>query len=64
MKLPFYARARVDHAWLVDPVAHTVEVFARDAEGWRLALTAGGAGEVKLPPFDAVPLSLDLLWPA
>jgi Uma2 family endonuclease len=35
-KLPFYARAGVDHAWIIDPDAHTLEALrAREIRGAR-----------------------------
>ncbi|MEZ4265913.1 MAG: Uma2 family endonuclease [Myxococcota bacterium] len=62
LKLPFYARARVSHVWLLDPLAETLEVYALDGEGWRLAGSHGGDDSVCAAPFDAVPLSLAWLW--
>lgn len=61
-KLPAYARARVAHAWLIDPTARTVEVLALDGGGWRLLSACGDDDLVRLPPFDAVELDLLALW--
>lgn len=61
-KLRVYAREQVRCVWLVDPVATTVEVFELEAGRWVLAFTAGGAETLPLPPFDALPLDLTLLW--
>jgi Uma2 family endonuclease len=61
-KMPFYARAGVRHAWLVDPVLFTLEVFRLDAGGWRLVTVQRGAAKVRLEPFDAVELDLGWLW--
>lgn len=36
LKLPFYARAGVCHAWLVDPDARTLEAFTNVDGRWRL----------------------------
>jgi Uma2 family endonuclease len=33
-KMAIYAREGVKHAWLVDPIAQTVEVFVLDARRW------------------------------
>ncbi|MCC6551864.1 MAG: Uma2 family endonuclease [Polyangiaceae bacterium] len=62
-KMPLYAREGVLHAWLVDPLARTLEVFARtpDARWLLLAVHRDGA-RVRAEPFDAVELDLALLW--
>ena len=62
LKLPFYARAGVSHAWLVDPVAKTLEVFRLDGETWRLVQVWRGDVTVRAEPFDAVEIPLGLLW--
>ena len=61
-KLGTYARERVGHAWLVDPVLETLEVFRRQGDGWYLALTAGGDEVVRAEPFDAIEIELKNLW--
>jgi len=62
-KLPIYARERVAHVWLVDPLARTVEVFRLDGDGYRLVVTRGGTDRVRLEPFGALELELEALWP-
>jgi Uma2 family endonuclease len=61
-KLPLYHREGVSHAWLVDPQAHTLEVYRRRKKGWRLVASHGGAEVVRAEPFDAEPLDLGRLW--
>ena len=61
-KLPIYARERVGHAWLVDPIIRTLEVFRLDGEGWRLAGTWRDDAKVRAEPFDAIELELAALW--
>jgi Uma2 family endonuclease len=61
-KLPLYHREGVAHAWLVDPLARTLEVLRREPSGWRLLATHAGAETVRAEPFDAVPLGLGVLW--
>jgi Uma2 family endonuclease len=63
-KIPIYARERVSHVWLVDPVVHTLEVLRLDGDGYRLVLTAEGDAPVRAEPFDAIELELGLLWRA
>lgn len=62
VKLPLYARYRVEHAWLVDPIARRLEANARNGDEWRLILEAGEAQTVEIPPFSGVPLALGTLW--
>jgi Uma2 family endonuclease len=61
-KLPLYARYGVAHAWLVDPLARTLEAFALREDGWLLIATLKDDDPVKVPPFDAVGFSLADLW--
>ena len=60
-KLPIYARESVDHAWLIDPVARTLEVFRREGNRWYLAGAFSGDERVHAEPFDAVELELGIL---
>lgn len=62
LKLPYYARAGVGHAWLVDPIARTVEVFALQGGRWVLLHVASKDQVVALEPFEAVKLKLGRLW--
>ena len=64
LKLPFYARAGVDHAWLVDPIQRTLEAFERDGAAWRLLGTWSHEDLAPIAPFDAVPFDLGALWRA
>ena len=61
-KLPAYARAGVSHVWLVDPAAHTLEVFQRVKRGWLLVDTSEGDAIVRAEPFTSHPLELSSLW--
>ena len=48
-------------AWLVDPIAGHVDADARREEGW-LWLGTWSENDAKVPPFDAVGLSLREIW--
>jgi Uma2 family endonuclease len=62
-KMPIYAREGVQHAWLVDPVARTVEVYTLTREGsWSEAVVHADRARVRLPPFEAIELDLSALW--
>jgi Uma2 family endonuclease len=62
LKVPLYARARVSHAWLVNPAEQTLEVLRLDGESYRLVATHGGDERVRAEPFAAVELELAALW--
>jgi Uma2 family endonuclease len=61
-KLPKYAQEGVGHAWLVDPITHTLEVYRVHDARWLLVSTFGGDGAVRAEPFDAIELTLGALW--
>ncbi len=61
-KMPLFARARVAHAWLLDPLVETLEVFRLDGETWRLLATHRGQTAVRAEPFAALELELGGLW--
>jgi Uma2 family endonuclease len=61
-KLRVYAREGVRHAWVVDPLKRSLDVFQLDAGRWtRAPVQARGRG-VTAEPFDGVDLELALLW--
>ena len=62
-KMPIYAREGVRHAWLVDPIAKTLEVYTLDGAGrWGAPVVYSGAKVVRAVPFDAIQLDLSVLW--
>jgi len=61
-KLPVYARAEVRHAWLIDPLLRTLEVFRLESARWSLVGTYTDDARVRAEPFDAFELELGLLW--
>ena len=62
-KLPIYARERVAHAWLVNPLSRTLEILALEGSRWTLIATFAGDTKVRAVPFDAVEIDLKMLWP-
>jgi Uma2 family endonuclease len=62
-KMPIYAREGVAHAWLVDPIARTLEAYVlRPDRRWSDPQIHKGAARVWVPPFEAVELDLSALW--
>ena len=62
LKMAFYARAGVSHAWLVDPLVETIEVFRLERGQWMLLGTFGGDQVVAIEPFGALEMDLLPLW--
>jgi Uma2 family endonuclease len=63
-KMTIYVREKVAHAWLVDPMIRTLEVFRLDGATWRMLKAWHGDVKVRAEPFDAVELDLAVLWEA
>jgi Uma2 family endonuclease len=62
-KMPIYAEHAVRFAWLIDPVAKTLEAYTLDARRrWGAPQVYRGAARVRVPPFDAIELDLSALW--
>ena len=61
-KLTVYAREQVSHAWLIDPIARTLEVFGLTGARWTILATHAGAEVVRAEPFAEVGLDLNALW--
>jgi Uma2 family endonuclease len=62
-RMAVYAREDVSHAWLIDPVARTLEVRRARAGRWTAVATHVGDESVRAEPFDALELPLAALWP-
>jgi hypothetical protein len=61
-KLPIYARHQVMHAWLLDPLAQTLEVLKLTQQRWLLLDTHHRDTRVRAEPFEAIELELGALW--
>ncbi|WP_437820330.1 Uma2 family endonuclease [Sorangium sp. So ce1078] len=62
-KIPIYAREGVRHAWLLDPIARTLEVHVLGEDRrWGPAVVHRDAARVHVEPFDAIELDLSVLW--
>jgi len=61
-KLRVYARERVPHAWLVDPLERRLEVLRLDDGSWCTMAVHTGTAVVRAEPFDDIELELAALW--
>ncbi len=61
-KMPIYAAAGVQHAWLVNPRLRTLEAFRLVDGAWQVIGLHQEADRVRVAPFDAIELDLALLW--
>lgn len=61
-KLGIYAREQVAHAWLIDPLARTLEVLRLETGRWTILSAHLGAEVVRAEPFGEIDLDLSALW--
>lgn len=61
-KLRVYHTCQVPHYWIVDPVSETLMVHRWTRDGYLLVLAADRGERVRAEPFDAVELSLGMLF--
>jgi Uma2 family endonuclease len=61
-KLGIYARERIAHVWLVDPIACTLEILRLEGGRWTIVSSSSGLAVLCAEPFDAIELDLSLLW--
>ena len=63
-KLPIYARQGVKHAWFVDPIARSVEIYALEGDTLIVRCTHSGTERIRAVPFEEVEIPLAYLWGA
>ena len=61
-KMPIYARERVAHVWLIDPLTKTLEVCRLEGGRWMILGTWRDEARVRAEPFEAFELELAGLW--
>jgi Uma2 family endonuclease len=61
-KLRVYARNLVGHAWLIDPLAHTLEVLRLEIGRWTILATHAGSEVLRAEPFTEIEIELQALW--
>ncbi len=63
-KVPVYAREVVEHVWLIDPLAQTLEALHLDGGSYRLIGAWSGDAVVHCEPFESLGIALTELWSA
>jgi Uma2 family endonuclease len=61
-KRPLYARQGVQHVWILDLPARTLEVLRLESGRWTIAGSYADLESVRAEPFGAVALELALVW--
>jgi len=61
-KLGIYAREGIAHAWVIDPIALTLEVMRLEGGRWAILDTHAGAVIVRAEPFTEIDFDLGALW--
>jgi Uma2 family endonuclease len=61
-KMPIYGQYGVKHAWLIDPVERTLEVFQLDGGRWVAIGFYGGKDIVRAEPFVEAEINLGDFW--
>ena len=61
-KRTVYAREGVEHLWLVDLAAHTLEAFELRESKWILVASAKNDDQVSIRPFETIKVSVCELW--
>ena len=62
IKLPAYARAGVEYAWIAEPLTRTIDVYQRVEAQMDLIARHSGDLPQRIIPFDAIELPLERLW--
>jgi Uma2 family endonuclease len=61
-KLELYARHLIEHYWIVDPVARTIDAHALTGQGYRLSGRLEGLSPTALDPFPDLLVEPAALW--
>jgi Uma2 family endonuclease len=61
-KLALYARYRVEHYWIVDPVARTIDAHSLVADELRVSARLEGPFPASLPPFPDLIIEPSVIW--
>lgn len=61
-KMRIFADHKVPHAWIIDPVIMTLEVFKLESGKWTIQGLHEGKERVRAEPFEEVEIDLANLW--
>jgi Uma2 family endonuclease len=61
-KMPIYAREKVGHVWLIDPLEKLLEAYRLENGLWIQLGAWHGDARVRAEPFDAIELEVSSLW--
>ena len=61
-KMRIYAQHAVPHAWLIDPIICTLEVFRLESGKWLLLDVFSENARVRVEPFQEIEIDLGSLW--
>ena len=61
-KMRLYARYRVSHVWLVDPIGQFLEVYQLAGEFWQRTHALEGQEVQRIPPFEEIEIDLSQWW--
>jgi Uma2 family endonuclease len=61
-KMPVYAKSGIQHAWLIDPIERTLEVYRLEAGRWVLFSVHSENDRVRAEPFQEIEIDLEYLW--
>ncbi len=61
-KMPAYARHGVSYAWLIDPLAKTLDVYRLEVAHWVLLGSNGEDDKVRAEPFQEIEIELVNSW--
>lgn len=62
LKMPIYRAEGVEWFWIVDPEHKTLEAYQSSGGHWILLGAWGDDDLARIPPFDAIEISLAALW--
>lgn len=61
-KMPIYAQGCVQYAWLLDPLARTLDAFRLQSGKWLLLGSYAGDDSVQVESFQEIAIYLGDLW--
>lgn len=60
--MPIYAHHGVEHLWLIDAVAATMDAFRLESGRWSLLASFSENVKVRVEPFQEIEINLGDLW--